>query len=156
MPNDVTSSFFLFARYEPRIIARIAIFIGVIGLCVLDSGCQDNSRWGLAISPDGKRIARIHTVEPGPMGIGVFGTTVDVNWTEGSQQPVIVFEVGNGPSEPNGLAVGLRWLDSAHLQIIYKHGQTIDFQAVKCCGIEISASEEVQGGSPLSFDRSSF
>jgi len=120
---------------------RITILLLVVALSFVATGCQDNSRWTRVRSPDGKMIARVQTVEPGPMGIGDFGTTVDLNWTRGSQQAAVVFAVNNGPGGPGGLDVAVQWLNPTHLEIVYKHGQTIDLQAITCHGIEISARE---------------
>jgi hypothetical protein len=108
-------------------------------------GCKNSERtWSAqAKSPDGKLIALAETLEPGGWGTGAPAETyVNLNWTSGSQKSTVVFSFNDGPNEPGGMNVGMHWLTPRHLELTYKGNPTIDFQAVKWAGVEVSARPE--------------
>jgi len=118
--------------------------VGVLLLVGLGSlvGCKNSERtWSAEMkSPDGKFIATAETLEPGGWGTGAPPETyVDLNWISGSQKPTVVFSFMNGPNEPGGMNVGMHWLTPRHLELTYEGNPTIDFQAIKCGEVEISA-----------------
>jgi hypothetical protein len=86
-------------------------------------------------------IVRARTVQPSGIGTGDFGTVVDLNWTTGSQAPVVVLAFSDGADEPGETNVWIKWLTPTHLDLTYKGHRTIDFQAVKCHGIDISVRD---------------
>jgi len=112
----------------------------IVGLCYL-VGCKNSERtWTAEMkSPDGRFIATAETLEPGGWGNGAPPETyVDLNWASGSQKPTVVFSFNDGPNEPGGMNVGVRWLTPRHLELTYKGNPTIDFQAIKWGEVEIS------------------
>jgi hypothetical protein len=94
-------------------------------------------------SPDGKMIAHAWTVQPSGIGTGNPGTFVDLNWRSGSQSPTLVLAFDDGSDSAEGdKKVGMNWLSSTHLNLTYTGPRTIDFQAIKCHGIDISVQDE--------------
>ena len=65
----------------------------------------------------------------------------DMNWTTGSQPPMLILAFSDGPPEPGSMSVGMKWLTPTHLELTYKGHWTLDFQAVKCAGIDISVRD---------------
>jgi len=78
--------------------------------------------------------------ESGP-GTDFASTTVDLNWTYGSQKPTEIFVFSDGPDTPDGMKVGLHWRDANNLEITYRGKRPIDFQAVKFAGVTISVRD---------------
>jgi hypothetical protein len=107
------------------------------------SSCKDSwTAWSAeARSPDGKMIARARSIRPSGIGTGDFGTFVDLNWTSGSQAPTVVLAFSDGSDQPDGMKVGMNWLTPTHLELTYKGRRTLDFEAVKCHGVDISVRE---------------
>jgi hypothetical protein len=120
---------------------RKLILCTVFGICVPAFGCTGPATtWSVEVrSPDGKMIAHARTVEPSGIGTGEIGTFVDLNWTSGSQSPTVVLAFSDGAGQPGGdKSVGINWLSPTHLELTYKGQRTIDFEAVKCYGVDIS------------------
>jgi hypothetical protein len=92
-------------------------------------------------------IATAYTVVPSGIGTGDFGTRVFLNWAEGSQPTTIILAFAEGPDEPGGMNVGMTWLAPTHLELTYRGHRNVDFQAVKCHGIDISVRELSAGQS---------
>jgi hypothetical protein len=72
-------------------------------------------------------------VSPGPNA-----TFVYLNWTTGSQARKEILAFSGWPSESDGMKVAMSWLSPTRLELTYKGKETIDFQAVKCAGVDIS------------------
>lgn len=130
---------------------RKAILLLVVGVCVSASGCKAPPTWSAeARSPDGKMIATASTFEQSGFGTGWVQTTVYLNWTKGSQPKMLVLAFSDGPAGPGGMSVGMNWLTPTHLELTYKGQRALDFQAVKCEGVDISVQdlgrEKVQTG----------
>ena len=120
---------------------RKMISHAIISICVLVLGCEGpRTTWSTeAQSPDGKMIAHARTIQPSGIGTGEIGTFVDLNWTGGSQSPTVVLAFSDGADQPGGdKSVGINWLSPTHLELTYKGQRTIDFEAVKCHGVDIS------------------
>ncbi len=64
---------------------------------------------------------------------------------------MLILEFSGGQSESDGMRVGMNWLTPTHLELTYKGQRTIDFQAVKCAGVDVSvrdlSSEAIKGDS---------
>jgi hypothetical protein len=97
-------------------------------------------------SPDGKMIATAHTIVTSGIGTGDPGTRVYLNWTTGHQPPTIILAFADGPNEPGGMNVRMNWLTPNHLELTYRGRRNIDFEAVKCHGVDISV-RDLSGGS---------
>ena len=129
---------------EIRKNAAVVRALAVAGLCtvMLDCGGGQMSWSAESRSPDGRMIARARTIQPSGIGTGVIGTSVDLNWTTGSQQPVLILAFADGNDQPDGdKTVGLIWMTPNHLELTYKGLRTIDFQAIKCHGVEITVRD---------------
>jgi hypothetical protein len=68
-------------------------------------------------------------------------TTVDLNYVSGSQSSAEILTFVGEPSEPDAMNVGINWSDPTHLELTYKGHPTIEFQAVKCRGVDIVTRE---------------
>ena len=122
---------------------RKFIALLVIGACLFASSCgKAPPTWSVeSKSPDGKMIATARTHEQSGFGTGWAQTTVDLNWTTGSQPPTVILAFSDGPSGPGGMNVGMKWLTPTCLELAYKGRRPIDFQAVKCDGVEITVRD---------------
>jgi hypothetical protein len=97
-------------------------------------------------SPDGKFVSTARTLQPGGWGTGSPPeTSVDLNWTTESQGPNQIFQFVGDVDQPDNMKVGIVWLSPTHLEISYKPKRIIQFQAVKCFDVNISAREEGGG-----------
>jgi hypothetical protein len=106
--------------------------------------CRNTERtWSAeAKSPDGRYVVTAETLRPGGWGTGAPAqTTVDLNYTSGHQDSAEIFTFVGGPDEPDGMNVGIKWLSPTQLELTYKGSPTIEFQAVKCRGVDISVRE---------------
>ena len=121
-----------------------AISLMVIGVCVLVSSCDGpKTIWSAeSRSPDGKMIATARTTQTSGIGTGDPDTSVYLNWTTGSQAPTIILALmPDGPDEPGNMNVAMNWLTPRHLELTYKGPRTLDFEAVKCHGVDISVKD---------------
>ena len=120
----------------------IAIFL-ILALCISTSGCDGpKTAWSAeSRSPDGKMIASARTIQTSGIGTGDPGTFVYLNWAAGSQSPTIILALTDGPAEPGDMNVGMNWLTPKHLELTYKGPRTLDFEAIKCHGVDISVRD---------------
>jgi hypothetical protein len=121
---------------------KIILFLA-FWACASLSGCKAPPIWSAeSRSPDGKMIATADTfanggfVAPGPDA-----TLVYLNWTTGSQPKMLILAFSDGQSEPGDMKVQMNWLGPTHLELACKGQRTIDFQAVKYAGVDISVRE---------------
>jgi hypothetical protein len=126
---------------------RRAIWVFLFGVCVSAVSCDGpKTIWSAeSRSPDGKMVVQARTVEPSGIGTGDIGTFVNLNWTSGSQSPAIILAFSDGSDGPGDKSVGMKWLSSTHLELTYKGPRTVDFQAVKAHGIDISVRDFASG-----------
>ena len=122
---------------------RKAISLIIVGACVFVSGCKSPPIWSAeSRSPDGKMVATAEVfanggfVAPGPDA-----TFVYLNWNAGSQPRMLILAFSGGQSEPDGIRLAMNWLTPTNLDLAYKGQRNIDFQAVKCAGVDISVRE---------------
>ena len=126
---------------------RKLVLVLALGTCVLVSGCRDSPlAWSAGTrSPDGKMVARARTFQPSGIGTGEIGTDVDLNWTSGSQSPTLILSFSDGSDAPGDKSVGMNWLSPTHLELTYKGHRTVDFEALKCHGIDITVRDVSSG-----------
>ena len=127
----------------------------IIGVCALASGCQNPvTTWSAeARSPDGSSLASASTLQfSGPGNAGLY-TSVYLKRTVFSNPPeeILLFDENNvSQSEAATLNLGMKWETPSHLSVTYNgHAATLDFQVVKCEGVDISMrdlSSEAAGG----------
>jgi hypothetical protein len=123
--------------------SRKRILLLILGVCVWLSSCDGpKTTWSAeSRSPDGNMIATARTIQTSGIGTGDPGTFVYLNWTTGSQPPTAILAFSAGPDEPDSMNVEMNWLTPNHLELTYKGPRTLDFQAVKCHGVDISVRE---------------
>ena len=107
---------------------------------IVISACNSDSKvWSLELkSPDGKHIAYARSDIYSGFGTDGAQTTVDLNWTEGSQNPVGVLTLPDAPRVPQQQTVlQMKWLSATDLELDYSGKEEPLFQAVKCYGVNI-------------------
>lgn len=131
-----TASFFRQAKGMPFLI----LFV-----CSIVCGCKNSQTvWSSeAKSPDGKMIATARAFANGGFGVsGVPATFVYLNWTAGSQEPTEILCLGDESDASDDVEVGMSWLTPTRLELKYRgNRQSIDFQAIKFAGVDISARD---------------
>jgi hypothetical protein len=71
-------------------------------------------------------------------------STVTLRQVEGRQDKIEILQLSQNAT---GVDLKLNWLTPTHLEITYKQPASIDFQAIKCGGIEISVRDtSAEGG----------
>jgi hypothetical protein len=110
-----------------------------ICLCIFMPGCKSDvatisskeSR-----SPDGLWLAIAHTDQYGGSGTAGVITTVSLKPVDGTKSSIEVLQLSQ-----NDVSVDLKmnWLTSSHLEVTYTKPASVDFLAIKCAGIDISA-----------------
>ncbi len=130
---------------------KAALFL-VLSICIVVSGCSSEKIWSAeAKSPDGSRVATGHTVARSGFGTGYIWTGVYLNWTSGSQPAKEILQLSDDYEMPyDEKSVEMKWLTPTHLELTYRGHRTLDFQAVKCFGIDISVRDlsSVTPGTP--------
>lgn len=122
---------------------RMTALFCLLPWLLLLSGCANSERtWSAkAESPDQKFVATAQTLRPGGWGTASPPeTTVDLNWTTGSQNSTEILTFVGDPDEPE-MSVQMKWLTPTHLDLGYKGHPTIEFQAVKCHGVDVTIRE---------------
>lgn len=117
------------------------LLILVVCFLLLLSACEPpKTVWSAeSRSPDGTFIATARADETNGIGVGDPGTSVYLNWTEGSQPPTIILALF--PPQRGFTKVGMNWLNPRHLELTYSGDVTADFRAVLCHGVEISVRQ---------------
>jgi hypothetical protein len=133
-------------RSVSRSAIRKAILLIVVGFCVSEFGCQDvGTTWSEeARSPDGNWLATARSQQWGGPGTAYDATTVYLKWVKGSRPPteVLVFS-----HQYATMVLKMEWVTATHLEVIYGPSPgpadhvSLDFQVVKCAGIEISVHD---------------
>jgi hypothetical protein len=122
---------------------RGSIAVVIIGVCVSSSGCRDvPTTWSAeALSPDGRWLATARSQQWGGPGTAYDATTVSLKLNKGSQPPTQVLVFSHQYATMN---LRMEWVTPTHLEVAYgESGRpgdqvSLDFQAVKCAGIDIS------------------
>jgi len=125
--------------------ARYALWLIALGTCVLMFGCRDDGTtiWAKEVrSPDGHWLATAATKQWSGPGNAYVATSVYLKGTDSSQPPTEVLGFSNDSAYPSGVTnVTMEWVTPKHLNVAYGSHATLDFQAIKCAGIDISVSE---------------
>lgn len=128
---------------------RVPTVAFVVVACLGAWSCTNSEQtwFAQARSPDGKFIATARTLQPGGWGTGSPPeTSVDLDWVTGSQKPAEIFQFVGNVDHPDDMKVEMVWLTPTHLQITYRPNRIIQFQAVRCFDVDISA-RQAGGGS---------
>ena len=110
-------------------------------VCALVVGCGSDHAtiWSTkTASPNGQLTASASTTLNSGPGNDWVGTTVYLEQTKVAR-PVLILSFSNESAYPTGVtAVALHWLSNSQLDVTYKDGARIEFQAVKAIGVVIS------------------
>jgi hypothetical protein len=111
----------------------------IVGVCLLLSACRSNPTtiWSAeARSPDGHWVASARTDQyRGPGNAGLY-TTVELMRTSGQKSPMQVLLLDQ--QETGEITLKMNWLTPTHLEVAYTKHPSLDFEAVKCAGIDVS------------------
>jgi hypothetical protein len=126
-----------------RITFRKLIISFIFAVCAIVSGCKDSAIiWSAeSQSPDKHFVASARTEQYG--GLGTAGVYTTVYLKQGRQSPQEILALSNETAYPLGItAVNMNWITPSHLHITYKGRAAIEFQVVKCAGVEISVEKK--------------
>jgi hypothetical protein len=132
----------------------LALWLFTVTSCTLISGCRDEGTviWSKEVrSPDGRWLATAATKQWSGPGNAYVATSVYLKEKDSAQPSVEVLGFSNDSAYPSGVTnVTMDWVTPKHLNVTYGSHATLDFQAVKCSGIDISVSDVSAGmsGSP--------
>jgi hypothetical protein len=134
---------------------RKLILPSVFAVCALISGCTDSAKnndsaigndsatiWsGEAQSPDKHYVASARTEQDSGFGTAAVYTTVYLK--QNAQKPTAILVFANETAYPLGVtAVDMTWITPSHLSVAYKGNANIEFQVIKCAGVEISIEKK--------------
>jgi len=129
---------------DRRSTLRRRLLLTSFSIFIVLSGCHNpDTIWSTEVrSPDGQWLALAHRDQfGGPGNAGLF-TSISLKRTTGDTRPmqVLLFDENQGPTD-----LKMNWLTSTHLEVTYTQSATIDFQAIKCGGIDISLRDLSDG-----------
>lgn len=121
---------------------RVVVLLLIVGACILASSCSNDAAtiWSAkALSPDGHWVAIANTNQQSGPGTDSISTVVSLKRINDSRPPTqILFFSHNEESNAHTINMRMHWLTSSHLNVTYNGHATLDFQAVKCAGVDIS------------------
>jgi len=119
---------------------RKMLWLIIVSLCALVPGCKDAATiWSTkSSSPDGRWVAAAHTDQYGGPGTAGILSTVTLRQVKGRQDKIEVLQLSQ---DATSVDLKLNWLTPSHLEITYKQPASVDFQAIKCGGIDISVRD---------------
>jgi hypothetical protein len=127
-------------RTSGRLAVCLAMWLAAVLLCVVASGCKDvKTIWSTeSRSPDGQWVALAHTDQYGGPGAAGIVSTVSLRQIKGRQDKIEILQLSQ---DATGVDLKLNWLTPTHLEITYRQPASVDFQAIKCGGIDISTRD---------------
>ena len=118
------------------------ILLFAIGACMFLAGCKTVPSWSAeSQSPDGKMFATARTIDDSGPGTDFIQTTVYLNWKTNKNSPAMILAFSDGPSDPDGMKVGMNWLSSTHLELTYKGQRNLDFQGARFGPVAITVRD---------------
>lgn len=129
-----------------RLAIRTAMWLTTVLLCAFVSGCKDvKTIWSTESgSPDGQWVATAHTDQYGGPGTAGILSTVSLRQVKGRQDNIEILQLSQ---DATSVDLKLNWLTPSHLEITYRQPASVDFQAIKCAGIDISV-RDLAGDTP--------
>jgi len=122
---------------NPRHTAALAL---VVVFCAWQFGCRQDVQtiWSAeARSPDGHWLATAQTIQH--FGPGAAGIETRVYLKFVSNAPTQILEFFHDGSDTSGtIHLAMKWATPSHLDVTYNGRASLDFQAIKCGGVEIS------------------
>jgi hypothetical protein len=128
------------AQRSSRLVICMAIGLAAL-LCSFLSSCGKDVKtiWSTeSDSPDGQWVAIAHTDQYGGPGAAGILSTVSLRQVKGRQGNIEIFQLSQ---DTTSVDLRLSWLTPSHLEITYRQPSSVDFQAVKCGGIDISVRD---------------
>jgi hypothetical protein len=126
---------------KPRPATAFALALSMAFVLCTWLGCQDvQTIWSAeARSPDGYWIATAKTEQHGGPGTAGVVTSVYLQRTNRSFPPVEILDFFHDPRDPSGtINLAMKWTSPSHLDATYNGRASLNFQVVKCAGVEIS------------------
>lgn len=112
----------------------------VVAQCCIIVGCRDVKTISSmnSASPSGGWVAVAMTDQYGGPGNAGIITTVSLKRTLGRQDSAKILELSqDAPS----IDLKLTWTSSSHLEITYVQPASVDFEAIKCGGVDITVRD---------------
>lgn len=125
-------------RYSGCLKLRARHRTWLLGLAVLLSGCKDAAiiQKEDVKSPNGRWAARMEIEQLGGPGMAGLQTHVYLVRTGSSDEPTEIILLSD--QSVATAQVQMRWQDDRHLEVSRFPDSEIEFQAVKCAGVEIA------------------
>ena len=122
---------------------RTAMGLAIL-LCSFLSSCKDvKTIWSAESgSPDGRWVAVAHTDQYGGPGAAGIISTVSLRQVKGRQDNIEILQLSQ---DATSVELKMNWLTPTHLEITYRQPASVDFQATKCGGIDISVRDLSSG-----------
>ena len=120
------------------VVRRLAF---VLALCLGTAACDDSAViWKAQLkSPDGRWFALANIKQYGGPGQDALLTQVSLVRSDSDNKDKDTVEVLLLSDQRVPMAyVQMNWLSPKHLEIVYTRENEIDFQAIKCAGLDIS------------------
>jgi hypothetical protein len=120
-----------------RLAIRRILLVLALSAYAFVSGCRDvASIWSTeSRSPDGQWIAVARTDQYGGPGTAGLQTTVSLKRAKGPKSTIEILALSQNAASIN---LKMNWLTPSHLEITYEQPASVDFQAIKCGGVDIS------------------
>lgn len=120
------------------------MLILTVSVCALLSGCSNVATiWSTEVrSPDGRWLAMALTEQHSGPGNALLETTVLLKHTKGPKEPIQVLLF---TQDARSIDLKMNWLTPSHLEVTYKQPAVIDFEAIKCGGVDISVRDLSNG-----------
>ena len=116
-----------------------------VSMCALLFACSNAvTIWSTeSSSPDGQWRAIARTDQYSGPGNAALLTTVYLKAIKGRKDEIeVLLLMQNAKS----IDLKMNWLTPAHLEVTYRQPAVIDFQAIKCGGVDISVQDVSNGG----------
>ena len=131
---------------ESRSPIGTAMRLIIIGVCALAFGCRNyDVIWQAeSRSPDGYWLATAKEEQGGGFGNSYDSTRIYLKQITTSRPAVEIleFSIGSLASQSGKLNLAMKWESPTHLDVTYNgRAATLDFQVVKCAGIDISVRD---------------
>jgi hypothetical protein len=113
----------------------------LFAVCLL-SGCRDKgtTTWFKEVrSPDGRWLATATTKQWSGPGAAYVATSVYLKRSEGPPNDIEVLAFSH--EDAPHMYLKMDWVTPEHLDVTYGNHATLDFQAIKCAGINITARD---------------
>lgn len=120
---------------------RHATALALVGLlCACYFGCPQDVQtiWSAeARSLDGLWLATAQTIQHSGPGTAGIETRVYLQFVSNTPTMILEFSHDDQDASPT-INLAMKWVSPSHLEVTYNGRANLDFQAVKCGGVDIS------------------